>query len=1274
MKPNPLDHHCELRLLGGFDVRFKSASLSGISYNKMRALLTYLAVEREQDHSREVLAALLWPENDALTARGNLRRTLSELRHALELPIGKVLFLTSKHNIRFIADIDIDVVHFTRQATLTDEARAALYRGEFLAGFSLPDCQEFESWLQLQRESLQRQALSLLGKLSNDHEQAGDYLRGLSFALRYSQLDPLNEDGQRRVMRCFALNGESGAAIAQYNVYSQLLMQELGLLPDVATQQLAERIRNGERLTPFERRSTDSGKLASSRVKAPPSGKQHSDNRQPLMPKRRQVTVLHCELSIETSNPEDEMDLLHTPQIRCVEIIRQLGGHLIQTHGGGLLAYFGYPKVHENSARHAVQAALALTLAANDNIRIRVGVHGGMIITSTDVLIPDTVGRISKLAIHLSQISGAGAAIISQFTYQLVSGYFNCQKLDAQTIPGFTQDIYQVIASNGAHTRMESATHLTPLVGRQTELAELMRFWEQSLQGESPVVLIQADAGMGKSRLLHTFKQQICETQHAIRELRCFPEFTISPFYPLIAMLVSLFDFTDDDPLELKAAKLIAYLKAHYPASSQEAVPLFLQLLSLPPSMHYPATTVSPKKIKERTTAILLELLQALSTQHPVLLIVEDLHWIDPSTLELLTLFIEQKRNGAVLILLTARTEFDSPWNQDLESSLPLRPLMKSEVVALITSIRADLTSSTLNLIVERADGVPLFAEEMSRLVDHQDSLPVTLHDLLAARIDNLGEAGHTAQLAATIGREFNLDLLGKVAQSSTLMRAVRTLSDAGLILQVNDANWQFKHALIQEIVYQSQIKDDRCAAHIGIAQVLVSDFPEITATQPEIIAQHFNAGGDARQAIEYWLCAAERISTYSASDEVLGYLKAGLDGLDSLPLDIERDRLEFALQLRFGFFMQTHQGYGADVTVQAFYKAIELAKKTGDILGQFHALLGLNSGLSSHPDFNNTSALAIASELEGIAQQSSDPHLLQQACYSLGSATFWMGDFAASRLHHEQSIALDPLKWQDIKLNNTSMVSSIGSESFLSWILWIQGLSEQAQQISERSIARARQFDNRHSLMFALCYASSLQGRLKNIETSLVLAEECILLAQQMESPLFLLVSMLRQGWCQAMQGKTAGLVQIRQCIEQLRTTMGGIIIAFNVTFAEILLHYGQAGEALTVLTESLIECVEKNDHHAEAELNRLHGEALVQLSRSAEAEVCFERALKISREQGAKALELRAAMSIARFSQQKSNLLDNRLLLKNIYNAFTEGLDTFDLKESAILLRLTP
>ncbi|MHB9019169.1 MAG: ATP-binding protein, partial [Burkholderiales bacterium] len=613
---------------------------------------------------------------------------------------------------------------------------------------------------------------------------------------------------------------------------------------------------------------------------------------------------------------------------------------------------------------------------------------------------------------------------------------------------------------------------------------------------------------------------------------------------------------------------------------------------------------------------------------------------------------------------------------ENLESTLTLKPLVKSEAAELIAAISGDIPPATLRRIVELTDGVPLFVEEMTKLasVDNQFSFPATLHDLLAARIDSLGEAKLTAQIAASIGREFNLDLLGKVApgSSSRLMRYLRVLDDAGLILRVNEANWRFKHALIQESAYQSQTRDDRRAAHTGIAQVLISDYPDIVALQPEIIAQHFNLGGDTRQAIEYWLRAAQRKAAYSANPEMVEYLQAGLDALRALPDGIEKDRLEFSLQLRYGFVMQTNLGYGANTTVQAFYKAIELSKKIGNMPGLFQALLGLNSGISSHPDFNNTTGLAIARQLMDIAQESGDPYLLQQSYFSLGSATFWIGDFSISRMHHEQAIAFNPPNPQDIKLDYTDMISSVISQSFLSWILWIQGFPEQAQYMSQLSIERARQFATPHTLAFALTYASSLQGRLRNIDATLALAEEGILLAQKMESPLWLLGNKLRQGWCLSMQGKTEGLVQLRQCIEKLRIAMGGIIIAFNAVFAEALLHHGQAGEALNILEESLHEGEKKNDHHFEAELNRLKGEALLQLSRSDEAAICFKCALTISREQDAKSLELRAAMSMTRLWQQQDTLPDTRILLEQIYNKFTEGHDTYELQAAAKLLRI--
>jgi DNA-binding SARP family transcriptional activator len=767
----------QLMLLGGFDARLSGCPVAGITYNKMRALLAYLAVERERDHNREVLAALLWSDNNPTTARGNLRRTLSDLRRVLELPTGTTLFSASKHSIRFIPNAYIDVLDFAGQTpALSEEKIIALYRGEFLAGLSLPDSPDFEDWLQIQRETLHRRALALLEQLSNHHEQVGDYSKALQFALRYTELEPWDEDAHRRVMRLYTLNGQNSTAITQYEACCRLLKKELGALPSEETRHLAERIRNGEL-----------GRESPAAVEAPPPfiPQQHAE--------RRQVTVLYCELSLAAiDDPDEAMELLRAPQARCVEIIRQFSGHIVQTHGGGLLAYFGYPQAHEDAARRAVQAALAITREAAYGIEIRTGVHTGLIITGGESSVPDTVGQTSRFAIQLRHSAAHNEIAISQDTHRLVAGYFDCINLGAQSLSGFALplEIFKVVRESGARTRLDAAAQLTPLIGRKTETAKLMGLWEEAVQGVRHVVLVQGEAGIGKSRLLLTLKKRLADQPHAIRELRCFPEFSQSPFYPLIVMLEAIFCFANGDTPELKFDKLAKYLEAHYPATAQDTAPLLAQLLSLPLAGHYQAPGYSPQKQKELTIAILLGLLQELATKQPVLLIVEDLHWIDPSTLELLTLFVEQTGQEPILTALTARPEFIPPWKKTIETTLTLAPLVEDEVAEMIASLRADIPAATIRRIAERTDGVPLFVEEMAKIAttDNRTNIPATLHDLLAARMDNLGEAKYTAQLAATLGREFDLDLLRKISSygPAALAHSLTALQDAGLIFQVN--------------------------------------------------------------------------------------------------------------------------------------------------------------------------------------------------------------------------------------------------------------------------------------------------------------------------------------------------------------------------------------------------------------------------------------------------------------------------------------------------------
>lgn len=1184
---------------------------------------------------------------------------MSDLRRVLELPSGATLFSTGKNSIRFIPDARIDVLDFAGQnPALNEEQIVALYRGEFLAGLSLPDSPEFEDWLQIQRETLHRRALVLLEHLSNRYEQTGDYDKALQFALRLTELEPWDENAHRKAMLLYALNGQKSAAIRQYDTCCQLLKKELATLPDEETRHLAERIRNGE----LWREPINSSYLPRSQEPA----------------ERRQVTVLYCELSIDAvDDPDEAMDMLLAPQARCIEIIRQFSGHIVQTHGGGLLAYFGYPQAREDAAHRAVKAALAVIRAAGRGVEIRVGVHTGLVITGGELSLPDTSGRTSKVAIQIRKIAAHNEVAISQDTRNIVAGYFDCISLGAQPLSGQTLplEIFKVLQESGARTRLDAAAQLTPLTGRETEIAALAKLWQDVAQGARHEVLIQGEAGIGKSRVLLALKERLAGQSHAIRELRCFPEFSLSPYYPLIAMLEGILSITPDDTAEQRFAKLAAYLEEHFPASAQNATPLLAALLSLPLSGDYRASGFSPQKQKEQTNLILIEVLHALARRQPVLLIVEDLHWIDPSTLELLTAFLEQEGGVSILTLLTSRPEFVPLWKKTPVTTLVLPPLAGDEVAKMVAAIGTEIPADVIRSIVERADGVPLFVEEVAKManLNNQASIPSTLHDLLAARIDNMGEAKYTAQLAATIGREFDLDLMRKVSPDSpaALAQSLSALQDAGLILKVSDTARQFKHALIQEAAYQSQARTKRQDAHRRIAQALLSDFPDVVANQPELLAQHFASGGETPQAIEYWIKAGQRAARHSANAEAIKHFNDGLKLLKTLPQDRTRDHLESRLHLSLGAVLIATTGYGSVEVGQTYARALELCEQLGDNDGLYMALWGM--WLTSSSRVGHSHSLDLAKKLLHLAEQSRDELRLQLAHYALGNSSIITGDLPAARSHLETSMALYKPEHHEILVSQYGENSYVSSGSLLSTVLWLQGFPAQAQEISRSTVAMARQINHPNSLGYALCVAAMVQRWLQQIDSSAQFAHEAMALSHQHGLPFWLGFSASAYGWVMVMQGQPAGIAQMQQCVAAVNAVMSGSKILFLAPLNDARVHLGQFENALTELNETLLVVAEKDDRFLESEFNRLKGECLLRISpaNTEAAEACFDKALAISRRQGAKSLELRAAMSVARVWQRQGKSEEARQLLEEIRLWFTEGHDTSDLLEAADLLR---
>ena len=1228
-----------LAVLGGFDVRAAEHPILETGYAKLRGLLIFLAMSNGMPVKREYLAYLFWSEMSAAASRQNLRRALFNLKTAMGTT-GQLLAANREEVTLARPDsskgIWLDAAEFAfatpscmvTRPTLSHctpclaqmEYQTKLYRGEFMAGFSLPDCPAFEDWLQIKREKLHRHVLALLEKSSDCCEQANDYEKALLFALRHSELEPWDENAQRRVMRLYALNGQSSAAIAQYETCCRVLKKELGALPDNETRQLAERIRNGQlQRKPFDKLGTNGIHETIPQIHA----------------ERRQVTVLYCELHVATDDPDDAMEQLAAPQARCVELIRQFYGHIVQTHGGGLLAYFGYPRADEHAARHAVQAALAVTHDATPGIEIRAGVHTGLIITGGDM--PDTSGMSSRIAIQLRLCVAPNEVAISRDTQQLVAGYFDYASLGEPALSGIARalEIFRVTQESGARTHLDAAAQLTPFAGRKAEIAQLLKLWQSSLRGKRHVALVQGEAGIGKSRLLHALKEHLAGQPHAIRELRCFPEFSQSPFHPLRTMLEAVFGFAHDDTSEEQSCKLKQYLETHYPATAHETAPLLAHLLALPLAGDRAEPELSPQQLKERTIAALLGLLHSLAMQQPVLMIVEDLHWVDPSTQELLTLFMGQKSKARVLALLTARPEFVPLWSDAFDATLTLAPLADEEAAQMVASIGGNMPSPLMRRIVERSDGVPLFVEEMTRFAvqDDRAGIPASLHDLLTARMDNLGEAKHVAQLAATIGREFDEYLLRRIypGDPAALAQSLGALQDAWLIFEMDETTRQFKHALIQEAAYQSMTKANRQDAHRRVAQTLQNDFSDAVATQPEVIAQHFAAAGETRQAIEYWIKAGQRAALFSANQEAVGHFNSGLSLLPALSPNTERDRCEYELRVNLGTALIAANGYGSAEAARAYARAIELSEHADDRFDLFNALWGI--WLTSGSRVGHLHSIEVAEKLLYLAGRGGDSLQLQLAHHALGNSLFMSGDQAAARAHLERAISLYHPSQHDIMVRQYGENICVSGTSILAFVLWLLGLPEQAIQTSLSSLAMARQLNHANSLAFALSNAALCSRMLKQVETSGQLSQELITLAQQQSLPFWLEIGVSFYGWVRVMQDQAAGVEQIQKFLDTNGGIMSGAKLFFLIPLCDALVHLGRCNDALARINEGLDIMNATDSHFFESEFLRLKGECLLGISASnaEEAEACFAQALAISRQQGAKSLELRAATSFA-------------------------------------------
>jgi TOMM system kinase/cyclase fusion protein len=1039
---------------------------------------------------------------------------------------------------------------------------------------------------------------------------------------------------------------------------------------------------------------------------------------------RRQLTVLFCDLVDSTAlatqlDPEELREVVRAYQEACAKVISRYEGHIAQLLGDGLLVYFGYPRAHEDDAQRAVRAGLGMIEAvAQLNTRlepergvqlaVRLGIHTGLVVVGE--VGGDThqehlaLGETPNLAARLQGIAAPNTVVISAATVPLLGGFFACQSLGTHLLKGFAQplEVYQVLSERMARSRLEAAgsTSLTPLVGREQEIGLLRERWAQVTDGLGQVVLLSGEAGIGKSRLVQVLMEHVAaEPQAWLTPCQCSPYHQHTALYPMIELLervVLRFDREESPPQKL--GKLEGFV-VQYGLPLAEAVPLFAALLSLPLTAEYAPLTVSPERQKQQTLQALLTILLRITAQQPVLFVMEDLHWVDPSTLEFLSLLVDQGPTARILTLLTFRPDFSPPWTGRAhltQLTLPRLPRRQAaEMTGRVAHGKA-LPPEVVAQVVAKTDGVPLFVEELTKMVlesgllqareDRYElagplpplAIPTTLHDSLMARLDRLATVKGLAQLGATLGREFAYALLQAVSpwDEGTLHQGLHQLVAAEFLYQQGvppQATYRFKHALIQDAAYQSLLRSTRQQYHQRIAQVLEVRFPETGETQPELLAHHYTEAGLSTQALPYWHRAGERALQRSAYVEAISHLRKGLTVLQMLPDTPARLQHELALQTTLGPALIATKEFGAPEVAQAYSRARELGRQMGETPDLFPVLRGLWVFHEARAELRV--ARELAEQLLVLAQHLRDPVHLMEAYRALGNTLFWLGEFAPARGHLEQGIALYDFQQHRALAFLYGTDPAVICLSYAAWALWLLGYPDQARRSSAEALTLAQELSHSPSLAVALAWAAYLHQSCREVPMVQERAEALIGLAAEQGFQFWLAAGTIFRDWALVQQGRRSEeeMAQLRQGLAAHRATGAELERTYWLALlAEAHGTVGQAEEGLCLLREALVVVEKSGMHQWEAELYRLTGELLLQqtVPDAQHAEACFCQALTTARRQEAKSLELRAAMSLSRLWQQQGKCQEAHDLLAPIYGWFTEGFDTADLQEAKALL----
>jgi class 3 adenylate cyclase/tetratricopeptide (TPR) repeat protein len=1011
---------------------------------------------------------------------------------------------------------------------------------------------------------------------------------------------------------------------------------------------------------------------------------------------RRHLTVLFCDLVDSTAlasqmDPEDWRAAVAAYHRAAAEAITRFGGHVAKYLGDGVMAFFGYPEAHDNDAERAARAGLGILEAiaklneeaAHPKLAARVGVDSGPVVVGAGAgKDADVFGDTPNIAARVQAAAEPGTVLVSANTHRLISGMFVVEDCGAQVLKGLEQplQLYRVLRPSGVRGRLEAAASsrgLTPFVGREDELRLLMSGWARSRAGEGQVALIIGEAGIGKSRLVHRFHEAIAEAPHTWIEAGASAFFQNTPFYPVTEMLRQFLGNSpaEDQITQLEPRLIAAGLK---PA---EALPLIAPLLNLPLPTDYPPSPLPPDQQRRRLLATLVEWVLGSARAQPLVIATEDLHWADPSTLELIQLLVEQGARASLLLVYTARPEFRPPWPlRAHHTQVTLNRLGEREIRAMVAQVVASkaLADETVTAVVERTGGVPLFVEELTRSLLESGAakpadraIPATLHDSLMARLDTLGPAKEAAQVASVIGRAFSYELLHAVSPipEDELQSALKKLADAELIYVrgiAPEATYQFKHALIQDAAYEALLKSRRKELHRRVARTISEVFPAMAEAQPEVLARHWTGAGEAEPAIEAWKKAGEAADARGALKEAEEGCRQALAILNNLPESPERDARELALVTRLIWLLQRSKGHAAAETIEAVEQARSLAEKTGNLPQLVLQVIGSYAAVFVTGDYS--SAAALADQALDLAQREGSHNSLVFAHGAQVNVRFNRGDLVGLERHFAclRSLVEASDRSQLAESIAYGIIIALGYASLGAWML---GYAEKARSRIVLAIAFARDYKNPFVLASGRTMESYLYRWFREPQRVADAAAETVAISEEHNFP-YLKGTRVTLGWARAQLGNPdEGVALIRQGLAALAETGGRTDITNALTIlAEAQALDGAIDDALTTLDEAL----QANPEELVFRPNILkwRGELRFKRGQNELAEADFREAIRLARQMSAKSWELRATTSLARLLNEQSHRDEARAMLAEIYNWFTEGFDTADLKDAKMLL----